>query len=393
MGRQIELIMVTTENNNKYYRMIENDNNTWTAIWGRVGATESQKIYPMSLWDRKYKEKTEKGYQDVTSLRSTTAKSGVQAGELITMLLGFSKQAIVDNYIVSSSEVTQAQVDKAQTILNEVSLIIGDPTILWLQKADVVNGMLKQLYTTIPRRMKHTKYHFINQDDSITKMTDLIQVEQDSLDNMAQSVNMNVQEDTSGASTVEESLGITVEPADEAAVAYIKKLLGEEVGRFTRAYHVSNIRTEREFKDQLPKSYSRATRMLWHGSRNENWLSIISRGLLIRPTGAVFTGSMFGNGCYFANRARKSIGYTSITGSYWASGKSNKAFLALYEVNTGKEYITQTSGGWVGNCDERTIRANGCDSVYAQAGLSLRNDEHIVYNQNQSTVRYVIELG
>jgi poly [ADP-ribose] polymerase len=40
-------------------------------------------------------------------------------------------------------------------------------------------------------------------------------------------------------------------------------------------------------------------------------------GLLIRPSGAVHTGSMFGDGIYFADKAQKSIGYSSLSGSHW----------------------------------------------------------------------------
>jgi poly [ADP-ribose] polymerase len=37
---------------------------------------------------------------------------------------------------------------------------------------------------------------------------------------------------------------------------------------------------------------------------------------MIRPSGAVYTGSMFGDGIYFADKAAKSIGYSSLSGSY-----------------------------------------------------------------------------
>jgi hypothetical protein len=45
-------------------------------------------------------------------------------------------------------------------------------------------------------------------------------------------------------------------------------------------------------------------RLYWHGSRNENWFNIMQTGLLIRPSGAVHTGSMFGDGIYLLIRLR-----------------------------------------------------------------------------------------
>lgn len=47
---------------------------------------------------------------------------------------------------------------------------------------------------------------------------------------------------------------------------------------------------------------------------------------------------MFGYGTYFATKAQKSLGYTSLKGSCWASGDSSYAFMGLYDVAYGKPY-------------------------------------------------------
>lgn len=47
---------------------------------------------------------------------------------------------------------------------------------------------------------------------------------------------------------------------------------------------------------------------------------------------------MFGNGIYAANKVRKSIGYTSLKGSYWARGSSDRAYLAIFEFATRTEW-------------------------------------------------------
>lgn len=52
-----------------------------------------------------------------------------------------------------------------------------------------------------------------------------------------------------------------------------------------------------------------------------------------------------GYGLYFAPRARKSVGYTSLRGSYWAGGHSNYGFMALYEVVYGKPYDVSDNAG------------------------------------------------
>lgn len=107
------------------------------------------------------------------------------------------------------------------------------------------------------------------------------------------------------------------------------------------------------------------------------------------------TGSMFGNGIYAVNKARKSIGYTSLKGSYWASGSSNTAYLAIFEFATGKEWRildNEKYSYWMGRIDEQQVKSKGCDSVFARGGVDLRNNEYIIYNSNQCTIRYLIEL-
>ena len=66
----IELIMVTGNNNNKFYKMHDRGDGTFDATFGRVGASGQTTSYPISKWDQKYNEKIRKGYRDVTELRA-----------------------------------------------------------------------------------------------------------------------------------------------------------------------------------------------------------------------------------------------------------------------------------------------------------------------------------
>ena len=139
------------------------------------------------------------------------------------------------------------------------------------------------------------------------------------------------------------------------------------------------------------KGRSFIKKLFWHGSRTENWWNILRTGLVLRPTNVVINGKMFGYGIYFAPKARKSVGYTSLRNSYWAKGTSNYGFLALCEVAYGKPYDVydeQRDMTW-----ERLQRvAPGCSSLHAHAGPSLRNDEVIVYKEDQVTIKYLVEL-
>ena len=138
---------------------------------------------------------------------------------------------------------------------------------------------------------------------------------------------------------------------------------------------------------------NKTTDLLWHGSRTENWWSIISTGLKIRPSNAIYTGSMFGNGIYFANKADKSAKYTSLSGSYWAHGSDSVGYLALYEVYLGKckDITHHTSSCY--DLDYNKVNKEGYDCVFAHGGADLVNDEIIVYRPEQCTVKYIVEIG
>lgn len=67
--QEVYLEMVTSQNNNKYYHMIEKGDGTFEALYGRIGSTEARAAYLMSQWNKKYNEKIRKGYVDTTHLR------------------------------------------------------------------------------------------------------------------------------------------------------------------------------------------------------------------------------------------------------------------------------------------------------------------------------------
>jgi poly [ADP-ribose] polymerase len=120
----------------------------------------------------------------------------------------------------------------------------------------------------------------------------------------------------------------------------------------------------------------------------------VNSGLVLRPTNAFITGKMFGYGIYFATKARKSIGYTSLRGSYWANGSSNSAFMGLYEVAYGTPYNVHSfdSKYYDFNYEKLQQACKGANCLHAHAGKMLQNDEIIVYQQPQTTIKYLVEI-
>jgi poly [ADP-ribose] polymerase len=129
---------------------------------------------------------------------------------------------------------------------------------------------------------------------------------------------------------------------------------------------------------------------LWHGTRPQNMVGIISRGLLIRPSGAIHTGSMYGDALYHAENSSKSMNYTGCRGSYWSGDSKNaRAFLFLEDVIVGNPYEVRGS---------RFFRSppRGYHSVYAVPGTALYNSENMTYKGSGPgqlhRLRYIVEF-
>ena len=150
-------------------------------------------------------------------------------------------------------------------------------------------------------------------------------------------------------------------------------------------YRVIPKEQEKKFKQYVKDRNISEIKSLWHGSRNENWLSIAENGLMLHPNAAI-TGKMFGNGIYFASSAKKSWGYTS--GGFWTREMSSSTrFMGLYATAYGNPLnVTSPS-----NYSEKSIGNFNC--VHAHAGNYLRNDEIIFYNEAAMLLTYLVEFS
>ncbi|MBO5969849.1 MAG: WGR domain-containing protein [Clostridia bacterium] len=390
------LVMVTPDNHNKFYHMTP-EGASFTVTYGRVGQSQQTTSYPISQYEKKYKEKIKKGYRDVSDLRQdlvTEQPTGEAAykpvdipsvQEVLEYLMSVSRDAVFKNYTVTSASVTQAMVDEAQKTLDE------------LTAADTMerfNEILLRLFAVIPRRMGQVSPYLAK---SQTDFTDIILREQNTLDTMAGQVFVKaaVQSENHSEITIPESMGIEIRETTPEEVRIILAAMNESNSHYSRSWAVTNYRTQENYDQYIHEHNIETTKLLFHGSRNENWISILSKGLMIRPSNAVFTGNAFGNGIYFAPKCQKSIGYTSLSGSYWAKGKSNKAYMALYETAYGNPYYLYDYSSETARMSEEYLlnKTPACNCLHAKADKGmLRNDEIIFYTPRQMTVRYLIEI-
>lgn len=319
------------------------------------------------------------------------------------------------------------QIDKAKQILDEATKIVN------LKKPDVdeLNSLTSQYYSNIP----HVLPHRINADllrfDDMTKITKA----QDILDVFADA--KNVQAVISKKSAVDSQYATLnagleyVEPTDptwkwleamvhetrasnhsglgKIKVHKIFKLarndeqkhfleaagkIAKECGNWNPSPIYSNLVKKRpDVPKELQELYAKANILPgWHGTRRANMIGITTKGLLIRPSGVIHAGSMYGDGIYWAVHSTKSINYCDVKGSYWAQGANKTAYLFLGDVAFGNQEMAGGSYMYT----KKNIAPN--HSVWAKSGgrSGLYNDELITYTASgpgqQHALRYIIEF-
>lgn len=194
----------------------------------------------------------------------------------------------------------------------------------------------------------------------------------------------------------------TMERKDQEKTFFLgnTEKLAKECGKHHFAKEAQNLCREAELwipgkrpdlTPDLVDMYSKAnTWLCWHGTRSANVVGITKRGLLIRPAGAIHTGSMFGDGKYFAWQSTKSLNYTD--GGYWTGGRGHNSsrFMFLLDVSFGNMHLASGPSYY-------SKPPKGYHCVYGKAHKSgVMNDEMITYDfdpkDTQSRIRYLFEI-
>jgi poly [ADP-ribose] polymerase len=159
----------------------------------------------------------------------------------------------------------------------------------------------------------------------------------------------------------------------------------------TRHIQVKNVLTlRREGEWESFTSDVGNERLLFHGSRIQNWVGILSRGILL-PRIVVSMGvnrtdpGWLGHGIYFGDAACTSLFYTT-------PGRHGTRLVALARVALGKkkDYTKITYG-----LTEPPSGYNSCHGVRntpAQPS-QFADDEYVIYTPRQQRLEYLVELA
>lgn len=353
-----------------------------------------------------------------------------EIGDLVRTWFGVTQEFIelnLDTKKCPLGQLSVDQIDKAKQILDEARLIIHAP------KTDVLelNKLTNSYYSNIPHNFGYGKINAdvlrLDNDDKVNKAFDILDIFSDAKN--VQSVISKKSAVDSQYATLNADLSY-IDPTDPVW-KWLDTMLHETrahnhsgLGKLKthKIYKVSRHQEEAHFlkaaekiakecgKHEPSSVYSKLVKSRpdvpkelrdlyakanispgWHGTRRANMIGITTKGLLIRPSGVVHAGSMYGDGVYWATNSTKSINYCDVRGSYWAAGTNKTAYLFLGDVAYGNYKYANGSHYY----NRKNIAP--CHSVFAQGGKSgVLNDEIITYTPSgpdqQHCLRYIIEF-
>ena len=388
----------------KFYKLSIIDHNIVRASYGRMGQMKGQLFgersfdYPLSMFWIKYFEKLSKGYIDRSTVYLSDEKSDSKktppktnnksnsekktnnlcSTHLFAKLKKFAKKAV---------EKAQVKVPISKAILEESHRLLAE--MKKSKTVDDFNQNLLELISILQRPVKTgdgsgvkmllaentSDFHRI-----ITREEDLIQAMEGSYygsTNQVESENFD-------------RYGIEIYEATEKQKAQVLSHLNDTLKRKVhKIYRVIPLEQQKAFNEYLKRNHIKKVKQLWHGSRNQNWMSIIINSLKLRPD-AIITGKMFGDGIYFAPSSAKSWNYTSYRGTSWANGMDDIAFMGLYATAYGTPHDVDT---WSSTTDyKHDMMEKKCNCVHAHAGSALKNDEIIYYSESAMVVNYIVEF-
>ena len=400
----IEMVFVkptpAQRGHNERFVMENLHNGTFKKTEGRVGITVGRykpvvKVLPIEEWENTYSQKERLGYKVISTkkLGKTQFKkitgfdliADENVRNIVKEIHGYSQENFTQNYTVSVENISPEMLREGKEILDNLADRYKE------MSTAAFNNRLTDLYKAVPRRMDILSKHLAK---GPSDFAEILAAEQELYENMKNLSSGNILSDEKN---ILEANGLTWRRVTDDEKNFIVKRLGSQSNRYIDAWAIDNSLTRKRFENFCLKEeltyQNKGISLLFHGSRNENFWRILTTGLTINPKGVVITGKAYGNGTYFAPNAIKSMGYTSCRGSKWAGGTCDYGFLGMYEVATGTRYNGALGCDSSLNWGKLQSICPGAHCTWAESAYSgFQMDEVIVYNDSQSTVKYLVKV-
>ncbi len=398
--RHVFLTCINPESNNyKYYEIIPSEEDFFTVRFGRMnenllsftpsGRTTHEPYESRMYWIRYY-EKLSKGYVDNSDIyiacrsNKTLRRKKDASGNLTPVsksleeklyydLMSYSKKVVEENIMVS--KMTTSQLERYNTLYFE---------LCGTRNLEEFNRILLELYSICPRKISDVSSQMAS---NAAGRREILEKEKDLNASINAVFGMNTEENRLRDNPFT-SMDIELYAATYEQRKHVLDHLYDELKPKVRnIYRVIPRKQKEKFEQYLSDHHIEIIKELWHGSRNENWLSIIEKSLLLYPD-AVITGKMFGDGIYFASDIYKSLNYTSMKGSYWSKGTASVGYMGLFATAYGEPLKVTAPKTYR---EDDLIKANK-NCIHAEAGQYLRNDEIVFYNEDAVLLNYIVEF-
>jgi len=386
-------------NNNKYY-LVE----TWPlpdgrvffrATYGRVGAAPQidEKLTSAAWVERKIREKTGKGYQEIALHRPAVvaaapapaaAPIAPKVRQLVDAIYAEAGEKIASYLAVGVDALSEDQIARGRKLLH----LAQSQHAAWQQSRSpaafhLLAGSVQSYYNAIPTRLPSR----IDPEQAVLDFCKAFDEQEDRLQQLDAAIATHALQQQNPQISRYDALGAQIAPIPEGDDRY--RQIHDYVLR--TCAHGFRLRVRDIFTICVAKerhTFERNERgracvdLLFHGTAGQNVRHILRTGLICPRTPS--NGRMFGHGIYFANKSTKSANYCSVR------GRRVPRFLFLADVAIGRVYVAPSA--------RNDLRAapDGYDSVLGKAGHTaawagtLQYDEHIVYSSAQQTLRYLV---
>jgi len=427
-------------NEYKYYVLYyDKADGTYKADYGRLGqdkgtfqygsgqsGKDGTHTYSAQMYWIKYYEKIAKGYEDHSEEKDfdhAKVVGGItyapipekEIKRVIEYLVSKQRDYIAENYDLKIATSEKA-IANAKNLISQMEILFNRTDINDYSKKLALIDVYKKLLLTVPRRIKDVQSYISRisfdekiqtangEEDNPNYIGAILEEERTLIQNFEDVYkydHANDEEKKLLNKTILEANGLKAfyPTFKEKWMAEDRTRSKNGSGKIEDERHLvssvlilENTKTKDKYNAAKKELHidDKDCYLMFHGSRTENWWSIYRNGMSLNPN-AIITGKLFGNGLYFAPLARKSLGYTDFRGSCWSHGNSRFGYLALFDVAMGKAY--NPSNGNLYNNPKRLMAA-GYNSTWAKAGYSgwLKNEECIVYREDQCNIKYLIEM-
>ena len=250
-----------------------------------------------------------------------------------------------------------------------------------------------EFYTVIPHRIGRTRQavaeavitsleDFAQKQETLQLMEDMLQVNGDGEE--AVLFNQEVDSQYLSLKTSIDLLGSSTKEYKKLEKQIISSQIKTKSVQIKRIFKVVRPGEDKVFTHDIGNQ-----QLMYHGSRIQNWVGLISRGILL-PKVVVKLGvnrtdaGWLGNGIYFGDAACTSTFYTT-------AGSKKTRIMAVCNVALGKmkDYRKITYG-----ITEPPAGFDSCHGVRNRLTKrsEFQDDEYVIYNQNQQRMDYLVEF-